>query len=555
MDGNDHFYCRSFCRHSRRVLEQYRQFADIRRTLRTCRTCHFVLQLRNGNYYKCYKNAELNHKALYTPNIRGFKIIIGGINMKTKQILYLCITGLIIAMIILSILPVWTFTNYPTASAATEEEVNTNYNSTIFDDNKGIFIEKNTQENTYYPQFQINHEMTISSITVNTYMTNTSTETDPDYQTFRIVYKDENEKITQYKFLEKGYNNITIDVNLKISAIYLETTVAPGKEINIILGEFTVFDGTTTYGYYYPEAKSLLNSLYENAYNDGHEKGEEDGEKTGYENGYNQGYNDGININLSEKITDLNNYAETEDIIVDLFGSNFTYISENFEGKPVNQGTEAGIKNASTDPQIQQALGFMISASNAPIYEDINYFLTWTNMTNVKSIDIGYSYTTNRQNQTPQATKYKLNQSITLKSGETKFKWDINTGYPYGPCQYFGSSYEKNDYYYIIRIIPENPAEKTIIENFQLWIENKNLNSYELGYQNGHNIGYNEGYNDGISQTLDNVTGFEIITSGFKGVFEALDVDIFYGKVSLVDIFNIFFIIMVVTAVLSIIRG
>lgn len=274
----------------------------------------------------------------------------------------------------------------------------------------------------------------------------TSTETDPDYQTFRIVYKDENEKITQYKFLEKGYNNITIDVNLKISAIYLETTVAPGKEINIILGEFTVFDGTTTYGYYYPEAKSLLNSLYENAYNDGHEKGEEDGEKTGYENGYNQGYNDGININLSEKITDLNNYAETEDIIVDLFGSNFTYISENFEGKPVNQGTEAGIKNASTDPQIQQALGFMISASNAPIYEDINYFLTWTNMTNVKSIDIGYSYTTNRQNQTPQATKYKLNQSITLKSGETKFKWDINTGYPYGPSvTVYENIYTEND--------------------------------------------------------------------------------------------------------------
>ena len=150
--------------------------------------------------------------------------------MKTKQILYLCITGLIIAMIILSILPIWTFTNYPTASAATEEEVNTDYNKTIFDDNKGIFIEKNTQEIIYYPQLEIKHEMTISSITVNTYMANTSTEIDPDYQTFRIVYKDENEKITQYKFLEKGYNNITIDVNLKYPKYILKPQLLQEKK-------------------------------------------------------------------------------------------------------------------------------------------------------------------------------------------------------------------------------------------------------------------------------------------------------------------------------------
>lgn len=452
-------------------------------------------------------------------------------------------------MIILSILPIWTFTNYPTASAATEEEVNTDYNKYVEDYVKfenGIVSITTTDENRVPWTIYVDNapiENKNLTITINIYTTANET----------IISNNNGfTKNYQTNYINDSFNIEKNNSNIIILALYLKSGNNNGEAI---IGEFTISDGTTTYGYYYETSKILLNSLYENAYNDGHEKGEEDGEKTGYENGYNQGYNDGININLSEKITDLNNYAETEDIIVDLFGSNFTYISENFEGKPVNQGTEAGIKNASTDPQIQQALGFMISASNAPIYEDINYFLTWTNMTNVKSIDIGYSYTTNRQNQTPQATKYKLNQSITLKSGETKFKWDINTGYPYGPCQYFGSSYEKNDYYYIIRIIPENPAEKTVIENFQLWIENKNLNSYELGYQNGHNIGYNEGYNDGISQTLDNVTGFEIITSGFKGVFEALDVDIFYGKVSLVDIFNIFFIIMVVTAVLSIIRG
>lgn len=58
--------------------------------------------------------------------------------MKTKQILYLCIAGLIIAMIILSILPIWTFANYPTASAATEEEVNTDYNYTTLEPKEGV---------------------------------------------------------------------------------------------------------------------------------------------------------------------------------------------------------------------------------------------------------------------------------------------------------------------------------------------------------------------------------------------------------------------------------
>lgn len=126
-----------------------------------------------------------------------------------------------------------------------------------------------------------------------------------------------------------------------------------------------------------------------------------------------------------------------------------------------------------------------------------------------------------------------------------------------------------------ILIVPTNPQNAVSVSSFAIYSTNEYQGAYyegydkgynqgytegnSAGYESGYNKGHSEGYDDGLfvgrNENINNATGFEIAIAGFRGVFQALDVDIFYGKVSLIDIFNIFFIIMVTTAVLSLIRG
>lgn len=542
MDGNDHFYCRSFCRHSRRVLEQYRQFADIRRTLRTGRTRHFVLQLRNGNYYKCYKNAELNHKALYTPNIRGFKIIIGGINMKTKQILYLCIAGLIIAMIILSILPIWTFANYPKASAATEEEVNTDYNYMNYENKNGIFYYKT--ETGKYPKFEIapgrynNENYRPTSININFY-TNANANI-----YYKIHYMTGPEDPT---VILKNYENKTIKLNLdrNIYKIFLEIDMSKLEEGQIILGEFTISDGTTTYGYYYPEAKSLLNSLYENAY----EQGQQDGYKKE----------------------------------VQIFGFNpdvYTYTPVPYEniGISYNESSDTITidpnKNIMPNKQVPQPF-YMNGNEKQNLNIGQEYKFTSTIWNNVKEIWIAKKVKIENTAQTPY---YKAGVVIsqqettfTMKNPELK---EASGMLPNGTPVTGMETIVNPEQTYIL-IVPTNPQNAVSVSRFAIYSTNEYQGAYyegydkgynqgytegnSAGYESGYNKGHSEGYDDGLfvgrNENINKLTGFDIAIAGFRGVFQALDVDIFYGKVSLIDIFNIFFIIMVVTAVLTIIRG
>lgn len=547
MDGNDHFYRRSFCRHSRRVLEQYRQFADIRRTLRTCRTCHFVLQLRNGNYYKCYKNAELNHKALYTPNIRGFKIIIGGINMKTKQILYLCIAGLIIAMIILSILPIWTFANYPTASAATEEEVNTDYNYTTLEPKEGVLSITIKDTDPAYSYSIVNvlnapikNELTIN---INIYINKN------ENKNLIIVYDDNTNKTI--KNYQENYINDTIkyteNSNKKIIRIGLYIDKNPNTEtkINAIIGEFTINDGTTTYGYYYPETKSLLNSLYENAY----EQGQQDGYKKE----------------------------------VQIFGFNpdvYTYTPVPYENIGISYNENSGTitidpnKNIMPNKQVPQPF-YMNGNEKQNLNIGQEYKFTSTIWNNVKEIWIAKKVKIENTTQTPY---YKA--GVIISQQETTFtmknpELEEASGMLPNGTPVTGMETIVNPEQTYILIVPTNPQNAVSVSSFAIYSTNEYQGAYyegydkgynqgytngnSAGYESGYNKGHSEGYDDGLfvgrNENINNATGFEIAIAGFRGVFQALDVNIFYGKVSLIDIFNIFFIIMVTTAVLSLIRG
>lgn len=440
--------------------------------------------------------------------------------MKTKQILYLCITGLIIAMIILSILPIWTFTNYPTASAATEEEVNTDYNikSENIETQNGIFNAGYNNEISFTIQKNFTNSITLN---LNIYtQTNFS-------NSIRIIAYDgetthEIQTISNSTFINKNGTNIyinyseTITLSKEIKSILLNiSNYNQNNNIaNILLGEFTVNDGTTTYGYYNLVAKNINNSLYENAYNDG--------------------YNEAIDkeyqpVQLYEW-KDLNYsliYGYQDTLVNRVFKSEIWGNDPQYEGP-----TDTNIKNSAilaTNPE------------NIGIIEGQEFFLKYENAQNIAAIDIGYIYNTSSSGSL-ETSKWRSIKYWNITQENVLFTWQITPGDVV--LNVLGASF-------YIRFIPINTQQPLQISNISLWTSNANYQAYEKGY----NQGYNEGYNKGTGESISSATGFDIITIGFKGVFDALDVDIFYGKVSLVDIFNIFFIIMVVTAVLSIIRG
>ena len=80
-------------------------------------------------------------------------------------------------------------------------------------------------------------------------------------------------------------------------------------------------------------------------------------------------------------------------------------------------------------------------------------------------------------------------------------------------------------------------------------------NGYDNGYDDGYAVGYNKGLNIGQEMNLENASGFEIISSGIGKTFEALDVEIFWGKVSVLDILTFMMAIGLTFGILRVLRG
>ena len=464
--------------------------------------------------------------------------------MKTKQILYLCIAGLIIAMIILSILPIWTFANYPKASAATEEEVNTDYNQTQYENKSGIFNFTST-DTSYYPKFEITPSRQQTTIDVKTINFNFYINKNANIKIYyRIILSDD----TALPIVNlNSYENQTITVNKTIKNIYIEIDMSQiiGQSTMIIIGEFTINDGTTTYGFYYPEAKSILNSLYENAY----EQGQQDGYKKE----------------------------------VQIFGFNpdaYTYTPVPYEniGISYNESSDTITidpnKNIMPNKQIPQPF-YMNGNEKQNLNIGQEYKFTSTIWNNVKEIWIAKKVKIENTTQTPY---YKA--GVIISQQETTFtmknpKLEEASGMLPNGTPVTGMETIVNPEQTYILIVPTNPQNAVSVSGFAIYSTNEYQGAYyegydkgynqgytegnSAGYESGYNKGHSEGYDDGLfvgrNENINNATGFEIAIAGFRGVFQALDVDIFYGKVSLIDIFNIFFIIMVTTAVLSLIRG
>lgn len=459
--------------------------------------------------------------------------------MKTKQIFYLCITGLIIAMIILSILPIWTFANYPTASAATEEEVNTDYNKYVEDYVKfenGIVSITTTDENRVPWTIYVDNapiENKNLTITINIYTTANET----------IISNNNGfTKNYQTNYINDSFNIEKNNSNIIILALYLKSGNNNGEAI---IGEFTISDGTTTYGYYYETSKILLNSLYENAY----EQGQQDGYKKE----------------------------------VQIFGFNpdvYTYTPVPYEniGISYNESSDTITidpnKNIMPNKQVPQPF-YMNGNEKQNLNIGQEYKFTSTIWNNVKEIWIAKKVKIENTTQTPY---YKA--GVIISQQETTFtmknpELEEASGMLPNGTPVTGMETIVNPEQTYILIVPTNPQNAVSVSSFAIYSTNEYQGAYyegydkgynqgytegnSAGYESGYNKGHSEGYDDGLfvgrNENINNATGFEIAIAGFRGVFQALDVDIFYGKVSLIDIFNIFFIIMVTTAVLSLIRG
>lgn len=89
-------------------------------------------------------------------------------------------------------------------------------------------------------------------------------------------------------------------------------------------------------------------------------------------------------------------------------------------------------------------------------------------------------------------------------------------------------------------------------------------NGYNEGYSDGTDYGYNKGYQSGYEKgiitgqqnaTFENLTGFELLSSGLATIFKALEVPILWGKMSFADMISIILSIGLAFALIRFIVG
>ena len=142
------------------------------------------------------------------------------------------------------------------------------------------------------------------------------------------------------------------------------------------------------------------------------------------------------------------------------------------------------------------------------LYQNKEYYLTWTSASNIKEINVGYTAV-------PKITSSVQTNLDTLKffkiatvQNKTTWVYQENNWYPYGGVQgeiYQGSTLVDGDgaATFCINIVPENPENAVIITGLELWVKNPNSNLYNTAYNDGYNAGKNVGYNSGYT------TGYE----------------------------------------------